>query len=316
MRGRGDEPLDATFEELIGRAPAHLRDAARALPYRLGITHRPSGGWGDFAKIEPICDLPLFALESVAPSVSDESVGRYRLAHRVGGFHGLLVDRVADGQARLDPELRALRTWLRAERVAALGLATGAPFVAERLVAQAERSFRAGTAIERRARAARRMDALEYRRMVEAKTRWLAVPTLAMLGHYASAESAAPFAAGYERFMLALQLLDDAVDTNEDRALFGVTMPELLGVTPDVLRHASRLVTAEARDALAASSFSRFASWCDERLQELASGASLLSALGAAALAGRLDRPAVRASRSVEPCAPPDPLLPEATCTA
>lgn len=295
MLVRGDEPLDRTFAALAERAPAGLRDAALALPYRLGLTHRPHGGWGDFASLPPVCDLPLFALDD-ASRVGDDALGRFRFAHRVGGFHGLLVDRVSDGQAEPDVTLRALRAWLRRERVHALAEALGDPVAAERLVVTGERAFRSAAARERGARRERRLDAHEYVLIVVDKTRWIALPTLAMLRRHAP-ERAMLFEPAFRLFMLALQAFDDGMDTREDEALFGVTVPAMLGSRPDVLRNVARLVTHRTTAELARTGFLRFAAWSEERSRELGAGAGMLSALGALALEERLVGALVRASR-------------------
>ncbi|MCC7537505.1 MAG: hypothetical protein IT379_14875 [Deltaproteobacteria bacterium] len=295
MLVRGEEPLDQTFAALAERAPVELRDAALALPYRLGLTHRPHGGWGDFASLPPVCDLPVFAIDDPS-EVGDDVLGQFRFAHRVGGFHGLLVDRVSDGQAVADATLGALRAWLRRERVQALGDALGDHSAAERWVARGERAFRSALAGERRARAERRLDVDGYVSIVVEKTRWIALPTLAMLHRHRPDRSEA-FARGFRLFMLALQAFDDGVDTREDEDLYGVTVPALLGSRPDVLRQAARLVTDRTTDELARAGFHRFAAWSEARSGQLGARAGLLSAIGALALEERLVGSLVRASR-------------------
>ncbi|MCC7542868.1 MAG: hypothetical protein IT379_42020 [Deltaproteobacteria bacterium] len=286
MLVRGDEPLDTTFERLLTEAPGDVRSRAQGLPYRLGLTHRPHGGWGDFASLEPICDLPLYVLD-VMPRVGEETVAQFRFAHRAGGFHGLLIDRVADGQVTLDRDLRSVRTWLRRVRVAALATAIGDACEAERLVQRAERAFRAATALERRARSTGKLAVSEYVRIVSLKTAWLAGPTVALLRRGA-ADHLAAFERGYTLFMLGLQALDDGSDIAEDEALFGVSVPALLGVSPGAMRQAARVVTEHATSELGRAGFARFAAWSESRTRELRSPAGLLSALGGLALGERL----------------------------
>ena len=83
------------------RCPRALRALAERLPWRLGLTQSPDGGWSDFVGLHPNRALPVYAAQ--AP---DGDAGRHRRptcvrylrAHHIGGFTWLLRDRLEDGQ--------------------------------------------------------------------------------------------------------------------------------------------------------------------------------------------------------------------------
>jgi len=70
--------------------------------------------------------------------------------------------------------------------------------------------------------------------------------------------------------MLSLQALDDAHDAAEDRARFGRSIPERLGVGSEVLEWLSVRWALAAADSFAQGRFTRLERWCRQRADQLA----------------------------------------------
>ena len=245
MLGSGEEhEVDRAYTEIVADLPAHLRAAAARLPYRLGLVHRPDGKWSDFTQLEVVTSMPRLIGRDLG--LSDAQVEPFLRAHRAAGFARVLVDRVADGQAQSDPDLDALAAALHAAWVAALGAAVGDAGHAALIVEAGCRSFARSARAERRALSTGAWTAEAYARAVGDKTAWLAVATVALLRAHRDEQIARVFVRGHERLYLSLQLLDDAVDAADDRAVRGRSMPEVLRATPRAFVRAAACMTDEA----------------------------------------------------------------------
>jgi hypothetical protein len=93
-------PVAETYTGIIDSLPTDLREAARLLPIRIGLTDRTDGGFEDYSDNGPLYDMPLYVVddESVLQTYGIE-IQQFRKAHHCAGFWGLLSDRIADGQA-------------------------------------------------------------------------------------------------------------------------------------------------------------------------------------------------------------------------
>lgn len=260
--------IDDAYRELIDQLPPDVRSVARGLPYRLGLTHRPDGKWSDFTQLEAVHALPCLVAEGAHVEPSP-----YLRAHRAAGFYCVLVDRVADGQAALDRELRALRRELRKAWVASLARVVE-PERAAQTVAAAERAFWRSARAERLAFETASCTPSSYARAVRDKTAWLAVASRELLRADRALDRLAAFEQGHVLLFGSLQLFDDASDVLEDREVRGRSIPDLLRVSPHSMLLASRLLTEAARDAFAGAGFRRIADWLDARARELSRATS------------------------------------------
>lgn len=248
-----NETLDASFERLLDTETELDVSLLRTLPRRLGISTAESGGWDDYSKLAPMRSLPDF-VAPLCPSVTDAVVDDYVLAHRAGGFAGLVIDRILDGQVRDDDVVihaahflveRWIELLARATRLSPVAVASPIRESLERLLDSTEREQRFfDEGIE---------SADEYAAVIAGKTEWLALASRFMV-HLHGDESAEPtFDRCYESLLLALQLADDALDADEDRDLRGRSIPECLDVGPvSMLVAAERVLTetaAEMRNA-------------------------------------------------------------------
>src|SRR5207245_91124 len=93
--------------------PRELREPARGLPFRIGLTARAGDGFEEFVRLEPNRELPCFAVEDPrVPGrllVDGERLDRARAAHHLAAAFGLIADRLADEQVTRDPLLVAIR---------------------------------------------------------------------------------------------------------------------------------------------------------------------------------------------------------------
>src|SRR3954469_12373802 len=93
-----------------------MRDMAKRLPFSLGLTEHEEGRWEDFIVVEPDRCLPWYAAQRTGDEhesmVSAQELDHFLRAHHAAGFHGLICDRLDDGQVIATPELVALRSLL------------------------------------------------------------------------------------------------------------------------------------------------------------------------------------------------------------
>lgn len=285
--------LDRSFQRFVASVPDALRAEASALPFKLGLVHRPDGRWSDFTQIPAVHSMPSALMRGARDAVRSALVGvdesAYLEAHRLAGFYCVLVDRVADGQVVPDRALRALRRLLRAAWVDAVAVFAGER--AERAVARAERALRRAIRRERAGFASGKLPAPAYAAAVRDKTVWLALATRELLRAHA-ARSADAFGRAHVLFFGSLQCLDDAMDVEEDSAVRGGSFPALLGVSVRAMWLASQHLVARAADEFRHAGFGGVAEELELRVPELAAacqpadgpGASVLDAVAALTL--------------------------------
>ena len=75
--------LDGSYRLLVNSVPEALRATAERLPWRLGLTRAPDGGWGDFVGLHPNRELPLYAAQGPDAGLvtSRSELRRYLRAH-------------------------------------------------------------------------------------------------------------------------------------------------------------------------------------------------------------------------------------------
>lgn len=265
MLGAQRTQPDDTWRDLVGTRERALRDRTRALPYRLGITWRPDGQWGEYVTFDVLRDLPSYMADALPRRPGARALARYRRAHHCAGFYGLLVDRVVDGQVLEDAALRGDRRWVRDAWTDALHDACGSRARARSLIGDA--MARWGDAVEREDRAMREgtLTPEAYGAVTRAKVSYLWVASEAMLRDEGVDEARRGALRGeFERLMLALQCNDDAMDEEEDRARWGRSVPEALGVTAGVMAATATAITRASESACARVDLARLA---HERVQ-------------------------------------------------
>lgn len=87
------ETLDASYRTLTASLPPHLQGLAEDLPFKLGITRSPRGGWGDFVGLHPNRELPVYAAQDAVAAAGGRGGGgdedgdsdAWRIGDVVGG---------------------------------------------------------------------------------------------------------------------------------------------------------------------------------------------------------------------------------------
>lgn len=251
--------LDTTYRAFLPTLAPARRGLAAELPYRLGLTRDPEGGFEDFIRLPPNRDLVAFAADSAA--LPRELIERYRAAYCHGVYHGLLADRLADRQAFPGPELLALRDTLRERWQQALSAATADPTLAARAVRQALDDLTRGVSMEQEALAAGNLSLSDYTESVRLKSRWISLAPTLLLQQTAGGLRSASFERSYALLILGLQCADDALDAAEDEALHGTSIPSALGFPPGGLFRAAPKVLRLAAASARADGFTRLAAW-------------------------------------------------------
>lgn len=269
------DTIDAEFDRVVATLPDELAALARTLPALLALPSRHAPRWSHYVTLPPLRDLPWFAAFDQAgsgpPPISPDALDRYRLAHLAGGFHGLLCDRLADGQIVANADLRRLRDALFTHWKEALIAAVGDPPRAAGLISKAMDALRDGLRRERTALRRGHLRPAEYARLVVAKVSWLSAAAIGLIGSRGAPARIIPFHRAFGRLMLGLQLLDDAADEIEDRRLHGISVPDALHQPAAVLIRAAPLVVRHAADDARAGEFGEFARWLDEHSRSIAS---------------------------------------------
>lgn len=237
---------DDTWRDVVARGDRVWRTQARVLPYRLGLTWKPDGGWGEYVTLDVLRDLPSYMADAVPGGVSSRALSRYRRAHHCAGFYGLLVDRVADGQVFEDRALREDRARVWSAWLDALHTACGSRARAKAMIDDAMACWSRAVADEDAAMRRGHMEPEEYGALVRGKVSYLWVASEAMLrAEGVSDARRAELRDLFEQLMLALQCNDDAMDEDEDRARWGKSVPELLGCPSVALYALSSFIALE-----------------------------------------------------------------------
>jgi len=321
----GGPSIDASYGRLTATLPVHLHELAEGLPRRLGLTEAPRGGWGDFVGLHPNRELPVYAAQAAAgaPGGADsagfclpaEALQRFVYAHHVGGFYWLLRDRLEDGQVFLCPgDLVELGRLLGERWQEALAQATGSTELGNLLARQAIRRWQRGTERERSLLAASAAPPGQYAAMVRDKLGWIAAPSQALLLARGDPGRVQAFQQAHDLFLLALQVIDDVIDRDEDRRLRGCDVAGALRCTPGALLRVAPKLAARAGVVAAAGGFGWFAGWLGAFHDAIASwrleGDALDDELEAIGLAGEMEEAVLVAAPTIEPAARETPATP------
>lgn len=251
--------LDDTFHALVGLADAPLQAYAATLPFQLGIVDTPQGEWEDFWILDPSRNAPVYANEGAV--VDGDALQRFRRAHHCAVMFGLVADRLVDRQTAPDVRLDALLSTFYAAWRAALGVACGDQSLADGAVDAAMTAWREGTALEQHTLATRDLTLQRYALQTVGKLRWGSTASLCLLAHSGSQRRLACFQRSFDLFCLSIQCTDDAIDSDEDKALHGVSIADLLGVSPGALAKAAIPLAEEARQEAHAGEFHELGRW-------------------------------------------------------
>jgi hypothetical protein len=261
----GAHGFDETYRWLVKGLPARLRKPAERLPWKLGLTPSPDGRWGDFVRLHPNRELPLYAAQAPdgALGLDVDELGHYLRAHHLGAFAWLIRDRVEDGQVDPGDHLLELADVFEQRWREAIVDGTGKVVLAETLFRRATIRWQRGTGAERVVLAAGSLRAPIYAAIVREKLAWIGAPSQALLQVSRDPRRLTTFLHAHDLYLVGLQALDDVIDMDQDRALRGHDVPSALHCSAGALvRVAPKLVRRAAATA-AAGGFTWFASWLD-----------------------------------------------------
>jgi hypothetical protein len=291
----GAPGFDETYRWLCDRLPGRLRKPAKQLPWKLGLTPAPDGRWGDFVRLHPNRELPLYAAQAPGGGLGLSAVdlGPFLRAHHLGAFAWLVRDRLEDGQVLGDDQLLELAEIFEERWREAIVDGTGKVVLAETLFRRANIRWQRGTRAEKEVLARGSMRAPIYAAIVREKLGWIAAPSQALLQVSADPHRLTPFLHAHDLYLCGLQVIDDVIDADEDCALRGASVPGALGCSPGALvRVAPKLVRRAAATA-AAGGFTWFATWLDAFAGAISSwrlaGDGLGDELDAIGIAGEIE---------------------------
>ena len=262
----GTPTIEETYRRLVSSLPAAYRPLAERLPWRLGLTSSPDGGWSDFVGLHPNRALPVYAAQTGGGGlgIGDGELVRYLRAHHIGGFTWLLQDRLEDGQVA-DPEdgLFELADIFERRWREALAQATGDAPLSDLLCRRAAARWRRGTGAENRLLGACAVRAPIYAAIVREKLSWIGVPSQALLLCHGDPRRVPAFLHAHDLFMLGLQAVDDVVDADQDRALRGGDVPTALCCSPGALVRVAPKLLQRAAGVAEEGGFTWFANWLE-----------------------------------------------------
>lgn len=247
--------VDQSWSAVVASLPVHLRTLAGSLTHQLNLASAPGGSWHEYTQLEPMYDLPVFVCED------RESVRLFRHAHHCAGFHGLVMDRRHDGQARDPDALEEMEHALRAAWQRSLGDALEDNERATEVVGHALSRWRDGLRLEGETRRAGAMSQRTYARYVDAKCEWLLVSATTCASRRCAPEASHAFQRSVRVMTLALQLLDDTLDEEEDRRRDGSSVPERLQAVRDGLLCTAVSLLQHAAGEAQRGGFARLSRW-------------------------------------------------------
>jgi hypothetical protein len=261
---------DLEYRDSLSALPVDLRPLAAELPFRLGLTSRPDGGWEDYTALAPFQALPGYAAEDATrPEVASDVLARYLRAHRRGGFVGLFIDRLADGQVQERPEWSRLRRCLFEQWEQALTEATGNASLAARATRASVRAWEEGLGLERMLLARQALSVVEYMDLVSRKVAWLGTSAFCLVLAHGRPERLPTFRLAFDLLLLSSQFLDDAMDDEEDARLHGISFAAALGYPPGGLLRTAPRVARLGAEVARSGGFLRLGEWLAERAREL-----------------------------------------------
>jgi hypothetical protein len=206
--------IDSTFREWTANGAGRWAK----LPVRLGWTRADGSCWDEFIRLDANRDLPAFVADII--DVDAGTLASFTNAHHFAAMHGIVSDRIVDGQSA-DPTLLDARRSLLDQWLDALAGGLGDKGAARRVIGGALRDWKRGVDQERVILATGSADWEAYATAVALRLRWVSVTATAMLDHHGASAAARVLETTYDRLMLALQIMDDYVDADEDRATRG-----------------------------------------------------------------------------------------------
>jgi len=289
--------IDGTFRDLTASLPESVQPVLSGLPHRLGLTSSAEGQFGDFVRLHPNRELPIYAAEDSSSldgeQMSPDRVASFQRAHHLAAFYWLVRDRLADGQVTTDDKLAQACELLRQQWVETLTAATEDPGVAQYLIEEVTEDWERGVRDEKQTLRRGVTTPGVHGRMVVDKLRWISSASVALLLDSGQLERAQLFRRAYDLFVLALQCIDDVNDQKEDEALYGSSVPAALGCSTGTLMRAAPKLAARAAAVAAEGGFGRFATWLGVFARALGTWRPevnpIADELGAIALAGELD---------------------------
>jgi hypothetical protein len=291
----GARGFDETYRWLVDGLPARLRKPAERLPWRLGLTKSPDGRWGDFVRLHPNRELPLYAAQ--APDgelgLTPVDLGHFLRAHHLGAFAWLVRDRLEDGQVEKEDHFLELAEVFEQRWREAIAEGTDDNVLARALFRRATTRWQRGTQAEQRVLAAGSMRAPIYAAIVREKLGWIGAPSQALLQVSGDPPRLIPFLHAHDLYLVGLQVLDDVIDAEEDRALRGADVASALGCSPGALVRAAPKLVRRAAAAAAGGGFTWFATWLDAFAGAISSwrlaGDALADELDAIGIAGEIE---------------------------
>ncbi|MCP3137303.1 class 1 isoprenoid biosynthesis enzyme [Pyxidicoccus xibeiensis] len=261
---------DLEYRDSVSALPADLRPLAAELPFHLGLTARRDGGWEEYTALAPFQALPGYAAEdAMRPALPPDVLARYLRAHRRGGFIGLFLDRLADGQVQDRPEWPRLRACLLGQWEQALAEATGSAALATQAVSASLRAWDEGMKLEQALLARQSLSLPAYMELVSRKVAWLGTASFCLILAHGRAERLPAFRRVFDLLLLSSQCLDDALDHEEDARLNGISFPAALGYPPGGLQRAAPRVARLGADVARSAGFLRLGGWLAERAAKL-----------------------------------------------
>lgn len=219
------------------------------LPFTLGLVSDHGGAWDDFIKLAPNRDLPTFVIDAIpASSRADLDLPRLTAAHHYAAMHGIVTDRMVDDQCRVDG-LRIVRRALLQRWLDELGAGVRDSALARRVLGEAARDWRRGLGHERRLLAGTADGWDIYASAVVLRLRWVSATATAMLCAAGAPAAAVALRATYDRFLLALQIMDDHDDRAEDERTRGAVFRCVQDLPGGPRPLAAQLVASAARRA-------------------------------------------------------------------
>lgn len=258
--------MHPSYARVVESTEPNFQTVLCNLPYAIGITDNPSGGWEDFTKQRMIYDMPLIIAENalIKSSISEQLLDNFNYAHHCAGFFGLTTDLLVDGQAKQIPFQGAVLKHLKDAWYVSLSDGLGDSSKAQIEINKMVKLWATGIRQEKKTFRKGKLLPGEYVQIIRNKTRWLSLASLCMIELSDHPSLKTDFIRCFDLMFCGMQCRDDALDALEDKTNRGNCYPDCLSITCGALFRVGIILLQQCVDLARSSGFNEFAQYLSD----------------------------------------------------
>lgn len=235
------EFITKRYNRIVTTLPSHLQEAAKRLPFRLGLVDSIEGKWEEYTKLPLMYDMPgvvIDILQDLGLQWGKSQREAYRVLHLYTLLYFICRDRIADGDTLSDDTLEELIEYWKSG--AFNQIRTLSTNQNEQLFYTYVQQWEQGVSHEQKAVASKVLTWEVYGSIIGQKNRYLLLSCSLLLTPYVVEKKQIMFI--LEGVIIALQCREDALRAEEDALHFGSSFPQLLQTTENRLYNTAMII--------------------------------------------------------------------------